>query len=119
MRSSLIFVAQVLLLLFMACTSAKGESVPALLLPDDKKSYDLLRQAITESVRGMRISSIAGDPTTTSRLVASPREPNQYEMNSIFRPVTFELRIRGKNCYLVNENDQFEVDLPGLKCKPA
>ena len=107
------------LLLMLACKPDSRESAPALLLPKDQESYDILRYAILDSVGGMRVESIDGDPTTTSTLVVSPSKPTQYEMNSIFRPVVFELRVKGGNCYLVNKNEQFEVDLPDLECKPA
>lgn len=119
MYSSLKSIALSFLLLLLACNSAVGESSPALLFPDDQQSINILRNAIVDSVGGMRIASIDGDPTATSSIVASPREPGRYEMNSIFRPVVFELRIKENNCYLVNKNDQLEVDLPELECKPA
>ena len=107
------------LLLAMACKSENSKALPALLLPGDQSSLQLVRNAVFDSVRGMNVASIDGDMTVTSSLVASPREPNQYEMNSIFMPVWFELIIRDGNCYLVNKNEQFEVSLPYVKCKPA
>ena len=120
MRSCVrIFGHSLVVLLLLGCRPDSGESSPALLLPKDYGSYDILHNAIFDSVGGMRVESIDGDPTTTSTLIVSPSEPTQYEMNSIFLPVVFELRVKDGNCYMVNKNEQFEVDLPDLECKPA
>ena len=102
-----------------ACNSTVSIASPAVLVSDDKQSRDILRSAILDSVGGMRVANIEGDPLVTSTFIASPYEPTQYEMNYIHRPVWFELVIRDGICYLVNKNDNFEVELPDLKCKIA
>lgn len=117
MRLNCLLFIRFSVLLAMACKSEKGKALPALLLPGDKNSLHLVRNAVFDSVGGMNVASIDVDITVTSNIVASPREPNRYEMNSLFMPVWFELIIRNSVCYFINK--YLEVELSELKCRPA
>lgn len=91
---------------------------PAVLTDFGPSTQNKVMEVIRADLGRATISFGAGDPTTVSQIIVLPPRPGAYETNSTALPITYDIRMGTKGCYLMRDQGTAPLPLPDGICQP-